>query len=137
MAIILPLINAILSTPGVLPALALGFFILILAIYRYKIEKYVEEDESPSEPQKPSKEIDTEACQDCHCGKKEKGSCEDEDSNKIKKISILYGTTTGNSKDFAWKLAKEAEEEGFEYDVNNVANIDAEEFLPQEASNSK
>ena len=60
-----------------------------------------------------------------------------EDSNKIKKISILYGTTTGNSKDFAWKLAKEAEEEGFEYDVNNVANIEAEEFLPQEASNSK
>ena len=40
-------------------------------------------------------------------------------------------------KDFAWKLAKEAEEEGFEFDVNNVANIDAEEFLPQEASNSK
>ena len=134
MAIILPLIGAI-FVPGVLPALALGFFVMALAFYRYKIEKYQDEStENINENAQLSKEIDTESCQNCSCGKKEK-SCEE--PNKINKITILYGTTTGNSKDFAWKLAKEAEEEGFEIDVNNVANIDAEEFLPQQASNDK
>ena len=104
-------------------------------MYRYKIEKF--DDETTLEPNvKSSDAIDAESCQDCHCGKNAEEGCEKE-SKKIKKISIIYGTTTGMSKDFAWKLAKEAEEEGFEFDVNNVANIEAEEFLPQEASNSK
>lgn len=152
MAIILPLITAFFSTPGVLPALFIGVFIMCLAFYRYRIEKY--EDENLDENGHvqaysnhsasvnsvvDTQSVDTEACTDCSCGKNPGGGgCGSaEESNKIKKISILYGTTTGNSKDFAWKLAKEAEEEGFEYDVNNVANIEAEEFLPQEASNPK
>ena len=44
---------------------------------------------------------------------------------------------SGNAKDFAWRLAKDAEENEIEVDVNNASNIEAEEFLPQEASNSK
>ena len=40
-----------------------------------------------------------------------------------------------NAKDFAWRLAKDIEENELEVDVNNISNIEAEEFLPQEASN--
>ena len=44
---------------------------------------------------------------------------------------------SGNAKDFAWRLAKDAEENEIEVDVNNASYIEAEEFLPQQASNSK
>ena len=40
----------------------------------------------------------------------------------------------GTAKDFAWKLAEDAEAEDLQVDVHNVANIEAEEFLPSEAS---
>lgn len=108
--------------PGLLPAVALGLFILFLALYRYKIENF--DEKLPLVIQEETND----SCQDCQCGKT---GCEDQ---SIKKLSILYGTTTGNSKDFAWKLAQEAEGEGFEVDVNNVANIDVEDFLPNQAA---
>ena len=53
------------------------------------------------------------------------------------KIAAKKSRAEAKKAAIAEKLAKEAEEEGFEYDVNNAANIEAEEFLPQEASNSK
>ena len=48
---------------------------------------------------------------------------------------LNYFVFTGNAKDFAWRLAKDIEENELEVDVNNISNIEAEEFLPQEASN--
>ena len=82
MAIILPLITAFFSTPGVLPALFIGVFIMCLAFYRYKIEKYEDEnlDENGHVQAYPNhsaivnsvvdtQSVDTEACTDCSCGK--------------------------------------------------------------------
>ena len=118
MVVEIPLVGTFIA-PGFMPTLALGLFIFCLALYRYKIEKVEEPSNSNSQD---NEEIQEEKnCQDCSC-------------DKIKRVSILYGTTTGNAKDFAWKLAQELEnDEGFDIEVNNVANIDAEEFLPVES----
>ena len=72
MAIILPLITAFFSTPGVLPALFIGVFIMCLAFYRYKIEKYEDENghvQAYSNHSASVNSVDTEACTDCSCGK--------------------------------------------------------------------
>ena len=114
MAIILPFLGSVLA-----PTLFLAVFIFFLAFYRLKIESTPD-----TKPPEVTKE-DEESCQDCSCGK---NKCE------INRISIIYGTSTGTAKDFAWKLAEEAEEQDLKVDVNNVANLEAEEFLPLEAS---
>ena len=103
MAIILPFLGTI-FTPGLAPAICLGLFIFCLALYRYKIERFEDPTQiiEPENSEEKSCE-QTESCGDCHCKN---------DKKKIQRLSILYGTTTGNSKDFAWKLAQEAEEEG-------------------------
>lgn len=125
MAIILPVIGNLF---GILaPGFALGLIVFLLAFYRLRIEKLPEDRLENHVVIEPSA---NETCEDCQCGK-EGGKCK-----KIKRLSILYGTTTGTAKDFAWSLAQEAEDEGLEVDVNNASNVDAEEFLPAEAGNA-
>lgn len=124
MALTIPFLGTVI-VPGLAPALFLGLFIFCLALYRYKIEK--DEDEKPAEAeQNVISEEEGKCCPDGGC------DCTRQDINRV---CILYGTTTGNAKDFAWQLAEEVEQnyDNFQVDVNNVSNIDVEEFLVNEA----
>ena len=85
MALIVPFLGTVFA-----PTLALALFIFALAFYRYKIEKYDDKDEPKQAKQEETEEIET-SRQNCQCGKK--SSCSS--SDKIKRISIIYGTTTG------------------------------------------
>ena len=82
MAVVIPFIGTIFA-----PTFALALFIFGLAYYRYKIEKY---EETPEPAPLLSKSEEAASCGNCACGKKN-GDC----STKIKRLSILYGTTTG------------------------------------------
>ena len=67
------------------PTLALGLFLFFLALYRLKIENFEEKNvQTLSEEDEVSNN-----CDGCDCGE---GGC-----NKIKKISIVYGTETGKN----------------------------------------
>ena len=100
MAIILPLITAFFSTPGVLPALFIGVFIMCLAFYRYKIEKYEDENldenghvQAYSNHSASVNSVDTEACTDCSCGKIQ---------GKIFSVILVVHIMIRMSKDGGW-----------------------------------
>ncbi len=133
----LPLVG----TLGV-PTLFLGAVILFLCFFR----RYFDEEnpqelfaqnqkQSPKEEAKAVEEVllnsgAEESCQDCHCGKNS-----EPDENAIKRLCIVYGTTTGNAKSFAEDLAKKAANAGLEVEVNNVQDVEPEDKLPVEAQN--
>jgi sulfite reductase (NADPH) flavoprotein alpha-component len=54
-------------------------------------------------------------------------------AESISKLTILYATETGNSQDLAERTAEKAEELGFEVEILNAADYDANDLASVEA----
>lgn len=112
------------------PTLAIGAFIIFLIIFRRNLDE--------NEPQKlflpASKKTNQD--QECACKSTAAGCCRQEkkpDDKSIKRLVIMYGTTTGNAKQFADLMSKDAKSQGLCCEVINVQDCEPEDKLAQEA----
>ena len=128
------------------PTLAIGLIIVFLIFFRRTFDQ-----ESPllcenadrtiidkSKPISPTSEAKVDpnegACNGaCQCGKSSGCCVEQNGIQEIKRLCVVYGTTTGNAKSFAFDLAEAAKKDGLKVEVNDVKDIEPEDKIPLES----
>jgi hypothetical protein len=75
------------------PTLVLGLVLLFLVFWRRNVD--IENPLPKPARKKESDGTEKKGCTNCNCGENDCG--ENDCDNKIKKLSIIYGTTTGNN----------------------------------------